>query len=75
MGEQFYSVNLDEDRMLIIAPLTDQSISACGDEIDDPSGYFLYEKRRSDPLERVEILAHVQGEEAAFRLRKMLNME
>lgn len=75
MGEQFYSVNIDDDRMLIIAPLTDQSISACGDEIGDVSGYFLYEKRISDPLERVEILAHVQSEEAAFRLRRMLNME
>lgn len=74
MAEFYFSVNLDNDRTLCLAPLTDRRIALSGQEIPDPSGYFLFEKRSSDELGGIEIIAQVLSEEAAFRLRDMFKM-
>ncbi len=74
MDEFYFSVNLDDERTLCLAPLTDRWLAMSGQEIANPSGYFLYERRGSDELCGVEIIAHVVSEEAAFRLRDMFNM-
>jgi hypothetical protein len=73
MPEFYFSVNLDNDRTLCLAPLTDRKIALSGEEIADPSGYFLFETSSSDDSV-IEIIARVQSEEAAFRLRTMLKM-
>lgn len=73
MTEFYFSVNLDNDRTLCIAPLTDRKIALSGEEINDPSGYFLFETRGSED-EAVEIIARLQSEEAALRLRDMFKM-
>lgn len=73
MGEFYFSVNLDNDRTLCIAPLTDRKIALSGEEINDPSGYFLFETRGSEDA-AVEIIARLQSEEAALRLREMFKM-
>lgn len=73
MAAYYFTSNLDNDRMLCLAPLTDRKITASGQEVSDASGYFLFEQRHSD--DAVEIIAHVASEEAAFRLRDMLKME
>jgi hypothetical protein len=73
MAEFYFSVNLDNDRTLYIAPLTDRKIALSGEEIADPSGYFLFEAHSSDDS-AIEIIARVQSEEAAFRLRDMFKM-
>jgi hypothetical protein len=46
-----------------------------GQEIADPSGYFLYETRKSQEPNEVRIIARVFSEEAAFELSRLLNME
>lgn len=74
MDHFYFSVNLDNDRSLCIAPLTDRKLAMCGQEIPDPSGYFLFERRGSDELGGIEIIAKIVSEEAAFRLRDMFNM-
>jgi hypothetical protein len=43
-------------------------------DVTDPSGYFLFEKHGSGELERIEILAHLLSDEAADRMRAMLNL-
>lgn len=73
MAEFYFSVNIDNDRTLCVAPLTERKIALSGEEIDDPSGYFLFELSASDDSV-IEIIARVQSEEAAFRLRDMFNM-
>lgn len=44
-------------------------------EIADSSGYFLFEKRGSGEQAEIEIIARVESEEAAFRLRELLNLD
>ena len=70
-----FSKNLDNDRTLCIAPLTDRLIARSGQELEDVSGYFLFSRRGSDDFAGVEIIARVASEEAAFSLRDMLGMQ
>ena len=70
----YFSVNLDNERTLCIAPLTDRKIARAGVEVTDPSGYFLYERRESDAVGGIEIIAQIFSEDAAFRLREMFKM-
>lgn len=44
-------------------------------EIADPSGYFLFEKRGTGEHAEVEIIARIESEEAAFRLRELLKLD
>jgi hypothetical protein len=74
MAELYFSVNLDNDRTLCIAPLTERRIAMSDQELTDTSGYFLFEQRNSETLDNVEIIAQVISEEAALRLREMLKM-
>lgn len=74
MAEFYFSVNLDNDRTLCVAPLTDRKIAMSGQDISDPSGYFLFEQRGSDVFASVEIIAHIASEEAALRMRDILQM-
>jgi hypothetical protein len=74
MADFYFSVNLDDDRKLCLAPLTDRRLAMAGVELADPSGYFLYEQRGSTELGSVEIIAQVFSDDAAFRLRDMFHM-
>lgn len=75
MGEFYFSVPLGDKHALCVAPLSDRRLAMSGQEVADPSGYFLYERRGSGELADVEIIARVVSEEAALRLRDMLKME
>ena len=74
MSEFFFSVPLDDTRTLCIAPLTDQCVTNSGQDIEDISGYFLFEKRNVGNRTEIEIIAQATSEEGAFRLRKLLAM-
>lgn len=74
MTNFYFSVNLDNERMLCLAPLTDRKIAMAGVELSDTSGYFLFERNEADSFRGVEILAQVFSDEAAFRLRDMFKM-
>ncbi len=74
MADFYFSVNLDNDRTLCVAPLTNRKIAMAGVEVPNPSGYFLFERRGSEDFGGVEIIAQVFSEEAALRLRDMFNM-
>jgi hypothetical protein len=74
MADFYFSVNIDNDRTLCVAPLTNRKIAMAGVEVPDPSGYFLFEQRGSEDFDGVEIIAQVFSEEAALRLRDMFNM-
>jgi hypothetical protein len=70
----YFSVALDSERTLCLAPLTDRRMAMSGQEIADPSGYFLFEKRGSGEAADIEIIAQVLSEDAALRLRDVLGM-
>jgi hypothetical protein len=74
MDDLYLSVNTDEGTTLFLAPLTDRQLSMSTDRVTDPSGYFLFEKRGSGNLASIEILAHIVSDDAANRLRSMLNL-
>jgi len=74
MEDFYFSVNLDGERTLCLAPLTDRRISMADQEIADPSGHFLYEKHGSGETAKIEIIARVTSPEAVWRLRDMFNM-
>ena len=74
MDDLYFSVSLDGDCLLCLAPLTDRRLEMAGQEIEDTSGYFLYEQRGDGETATVEILAHVVSAEGALRLRDMFKM-
>jgi hypothetical protein len=74
MAEYYFTLSVDNNRTLHLAPLTDRLIAQSGQEIADTGGYFLYEKRHSEGPQHVEIIAQAMSEEAAFRLRDILAM-
>ncbi len=70
----YLSKRLDDERLLCVAPLSNRNVALSGQEVDDPSGYFLFEKCGSDDTYDVTILAHLVSEEAALRMGMMLEM-
>lgn len=74
MSDYYFSAPLGNSRTLHIAPLTERRIEASGQEITDPSGYFLFETGAERNSNTVEIIAQVLSEDAAFRLRDVLGM-
>lgn len=75
MTKHYFSINLDNETTLSIAPLTNRRVDLSGQEIEDTSGYFLYETCKSREPNEVTIIAKVLSEEGAFQLSRMLNME
>ncbi len=74
MADFYFSVNLEPDRTLCLAPLTDRRISLSGQQVEDTSGYFLFEQRGTGETAGIEIIAKVMDDEAALRLRDMFQM-
>jgi hypothetical protein len=75
MSEYYFSAKIDNDTTLCIAPLTDKRVELSGQEIQDCSGYFLFETKGDGEPGAVEILARIESEDAAFRLREMLALK
>lgn len=74
MSDYYFSVNIDADRTLCLAPLTDRRLGMSGQQIEDLSGYFLYEQHGTGDAASIEIIAKVLTEDAALRLRDMFQM-
>jgi len=74
MAQFYFSVNLEEGRTLFLAPLSDRVLSSLPEEVPDPSGYFLFERRGSGDAAEVEIIARVSSDEAALKLSGMMGM-
>jgi len=74
MDDLYYSVSIDADRTLCLAPITDRRLAMAGQEIADTSGYFLYEQQGRGDFASIEILAHVVSSEGVQRIRDMFNM-
>lgn len=75
MSEYYFSANVDNETTLCIAPLTEKRIEMSGQEIEDRSGYFLYQTRHSEGSGSVKIIAQLLSEEAALDLREVLHMD
>jgi hypothetical protein len=75
MSEYYFSAQIDSDTTLCIAPLTNKRIELSGQQIEDPSGYFLYQTRGGGEPGEVQILARLESEEAALKLKDMLALK
>jgi hypothetical protein len=75
MAEYYFSSRIDSNTTLCIAPLTERRAGMVVEEIDDTSGYFLYQMRTAGQQSEIEVLARITSEEAAFRLRRLLALE
>ena len=74
MDEYYFSINLDGNRELCLAPLTERQIAMSGQEIADTSGHFLFERSGSDDAMRLEVIAQVLSPDAVLRLREAFKM-
>lgn len=74
MNDLYFSVNLPDDRTLFLATLTDRRLAMAVDEIEDPSGYFLFEQHGTGSMAAINIIARAVSEEAALWLRDMFKM-
>ena len=70
MDEYYFTVNLEADRTLFLAPLTNRRIEMSGQVVLDPSGYFLFEQRGVGENLSVEIIAQVVSEDAVLSCGK-----
>jgi hypothetical protein len=75
MAEYYFSAKVDSETTLCIAPLTSKRIELSGQEVENPSGYFLYQTRGGGEPGEVEIIARLESEEAALRLKDMLALK
>lgn len=75
MASYYFSRKTATDTVLCISPMSDARIELSGEEVADQSGYFLYELKGGAQPGEVEILARLQSEEAAMRLKQMLKLD
>jgi hypothetical protein len=75
MAALYFSRKTNSGTILCISPITDRRVELSGEEIEDRSGYFLYEIKGGGEPSEVEILARVQSDEAAVRLKEMLKLD
>jgi hypothetical protein len=69
----YFSMKIDDERTLYLAPLTDRHLAAA-EPLDSIAGYFLFEQRGTGDFADIRIIAHVPTEDGALRLRQMLGM-
>lgn len=74
MLNYYFTANLDNETTLCLAPISEARAALAAEEIEDTSGYFLYEFRHTNTTPEVKVLARVASDEAALRLREMLQM-
>ena len=55
MSELYFSRRLDDARTLYVAPLSDRRIEASGQDVPDPSGYFLFKLVGLKILEKLRL--------------------
>ncbi len=75
MAEYYFSAKTDMETTLCIAPITDKRIELSGEEIEDRSGYFLYQIKGDGEANEIEILARLTSESAAIELSRMLSLK
>lgn len=75
MSEFYFDAQIERNRTLCLAPLTDRELATAEVSVEDAYGYYLYERIRRGNQEELEIIAHVPTDEAADRLRILLSMK
>lgn len=71
----FYLSRTDDDGSVLgLSLLSNRRAAAAGIAPSDASGYFLYRATPCDP-DSVEILARVDSDEAALRLKGLLGLD
>lgn len=75
MSEYYFSAKIDTETTICIAPLTSRRIELSGQQIPDPSGYFLYRTRGNGEPTEVEIIARLESEDAALELKDLLALK
>ena len=74
MGDFYFSVRIDGERTLCLAPLTQRRLDMSGDEVPDLSGYFLFERRGDGESAKIDIIARALNDDGALRLKEMFRM-
>lgn len=75
MADYYFSARVDSDTTLCIAPIAKKRVELSGQDIRDPSGYFLYQTKGGGDPGEVEIIARLESEEAALKLKEMLALK
>ncbi|MCF2524238.1 hypothetical protein [Bradyrhizobium sp. G127] len=75
MSDFYFSAQVDDETTICIAPITERRVELSGEEIEDKSGYFLFETKGGAEPSEVHVLARLTSEEAALRLKSMLALK
>ena len=76
MSFYYFTANLDNETTLCLAPISSTRAAQADECIDDVSGYFLYEYRRTNSTTpEIKVIARVATDDAALTLSRMLKME
>lgn len=73
MDAFYFSADIEENATLCIAPLTKRVAEAVGQSWEQCGGYFLF-RRMKGSVENIEIIAHIESEQAAFELADRLKL-
>ena len=70
----YFSASNARGETLYLSPITNRIIEQSKDEIEDTSGYFLYQVIDSKPHNLVNILAQIHSDDAALKMRDVLGL-
>jgi hypothetical protein len=74
MDGLYFTKELGGNRKLCIAPLSNRRLANADCEIDDVSGYFLYEQEGSGEFAPIKLIAQLLSDDAALDLRDLFGM-
>ncbi len=74
MSDYYFSGTAQSGEQLVIAPITDEMAAAQNIDDSESIGYFLYQKNSQRDSLDISILAKIPSEEAAFELKRLLNL-
>jgi len=70
----YFSASKPDGYTLCLSPITNRILDESSQEVEDQSGYFLYEMLNDAGRRVVNILAQVHTDDAALRMRDMLGL-
>lgn len=74
MDDFYFSVSIDENRLLCLAPLTDRLREMAGDDVEVGDGYFLFERAQAGVDHAINVIARANSYESALEMRDMFGM-
>lgn len=70
----YFSKAIDSERVLCLAPISQRQLDVADSDVEDCSGYFLFEQTGITDCREVKILAQIHSDDAALTIRDMMQL-